>query len=445
MYELAPPAVYAHESVMTNPRYRARVQRVVDACSVKRDIVAFRDEDVPGLVERAGLLGKRVAMGTLDSVADPILMFHTFRFEPDGLASAKALQARLEAAGQRGGIAETLSGQGAFRWAGYNQAGDKAGHDKVCRPCWRIHLQEGCVHRCLYCGLGGLLVGMVNVEEYCVHLRALIDAHPWQKTYLLDDDADPPGLEPELGVLGPLIEFFGTLENRYLVIHTKTWNTAWMRDLKHNGHTIVVWSLSGPTQSSAIEPKAGTTEQRIEAARLAQEAGYPIRYKFKPIVPVKTWREDAARTIETVFQRTKPDIISLCGFMWMDVDEMKRRLAPVADILDPEFLAAAEAARDEVRDTRTKPFPPAMRARLYDHYLAEIRKHDPGVPVSLSTENFQMWRAFERKLGMSATNYVCGCGPQCVPGIKRLVDHPFRVAVRASAAVPGVLMAREED
>jgi hypothetical protein len=81
-----------------------------------------------------------------------------------------------------------------------------------------------------------------------------------------------------------------------------------------------------------------------------------------------------------------------------------------------------------------------MRAKLYDHYLTEIRKHSADVPVSLSTENFRMWGDFKDKLGMNATNYVCGCGPQCVPGLKKLADHPFKVAVRQQAEIPGSMI-----
>jgi DNA repair photolyase len=441
MYELAPPAIYAHESVMSDPLYRGRAERVAAACTVGREIVTFRDEDVPALVAEKGLLEGRVPMGTLDRVEDPVLMFNTFRFDSGGRAGTDALARRLGELKVGARAARPLGGRGAFLWTGYNQPGDPHAADKVCRPCWRIHQQQGCVHRCKYCALGGLLVAMVNVEEYCRHLAELVAAHPWQKTFLLDDDADPPCLEPELGVLGPLVEFFGTLEDRYLIIHTKTWNTEWLRGLKHNGNTIIVWSLSGRTQSTEIEPVAGTTEQRIEAARVAQEAGYQIRYKFKPIVPVVGWRRDAAEAVEMALARTRPDVISLCSFMWMDVDEMKSRLAQVADLLDPEFLRAAEASREEVADTRTRPFPHEMRAKLYEHYLAEIRRHDPRVPVSLSTENFAMWGDFRERLGMTATNYVCGCGPQCVPGIRKLADHPFRVAVRAPVELPGSLVA----
>ncbi|MBM4085394.1 MAG: hypothetical protein FJ272_11440, partial [Planctomycetes bacterium] len=385
MYEINAPAVFAHETVMSNPTYRSRVERVVAALQEPREIVTYKDDDLPDLIQTRGLLKNRVVMGTLPEVQDPILLFNTFRFESrESIRErAKALEARGLKPGQ---LSNPLLGTGAFHWFDANLSTDKSKDDKVCRPCWRIHLEQGCLHRCKYCSLGGLLVSMVNIEDYCKHLGEIIERHPWQTTYLLDDDADPPGLEPEMGTLGYLIEYFGTLKDRYLIIHTKTWNTEWMRTLKHNGNTIIVWSVSGPTQSRLIEPKAGTTEQRIEAARIAQEAGYQIRYKFKPIIPVRTWREDAAKTVDLIFQKTKPDVISLCCFMWMEVDDMKRRLASVLDLLDPEYLKAAEESKEEVKDTRAKPFPHWVRAQVYDHHLAEIRKHSKDIPVSLSTE-----------------------------------------------------------
>jgi hypothetical protein len=154
---------------------------------------------------------------------------------------------------------------------------------------------------------------------------------------------------------------------------------------------------------------------------------------------VKNWRREAADAVEMLFERTRPDVISLCCFMWMDVDDMKNRLAKVIDHLDPDFLKLAEENRGKMDNPKTQPFPDEVRAEIYSHYLAEIRKHDPSIPVSLSTESWQMWKEFAPKLGMNATDYVCGCGPQSVPGATKLDCHPFKIAVRNdNGQVPGV-------
>ncbi|MBM4030438.1 MAG: hypothetical protein FJ291_01475 [Planctomycetes bacterium] len=432
MYPIEPPAIYTHDSVMADERHRARVEGVVRALRKPVEPIAYGDHELPALLAEHGLLKNRVPMGTLPEVRDPILLFNTFRW--DG-RYAERLEALRSVGADPSWHAIPLLGYGAFNWANYNLEGDPARHDKVCRPCWRIHLQNGCVHHCRYCPFGGLLICSVNVEEYCHWLGQIIERHPWQTTYLLDDDGDPPCLEPEHGVLGPLMEFFGRQKGRYLVIHTKTWNADWMRGVDHNGGTIIVWSVSGATQSRLIEPKTGTTEQRIKAARVAQDAGIQIRYKFKPIIPVKTWREDAAEAVRLVFEKTNPDVISLCCFMWMDIEEMVRRLGE--ELLDAEFVRAARDACEATKDTRTQPFPLAKRAEVYDHYLGEIRRWNPDVPVSLSTENFEMWKHFGPKLGFTATNYVCGCGPETTPGARRLECHPFKVAVRDDEGIPG--------
>ena len=416
---------------MANELWRRRALGGVEALTKPIEPVVFSDEQLPAMIAD-GLLANRRAMGTLDEVHDPILLFNTFRFDGKFQERCDALAAA--GLSPKTGSLRALLGYGAYNWARYNLEGDPNRHDKVCRPCWRIHLQQGCIHRCSYCGLGGLLVSSVNVEEYCTHLGHIIERHPWQTTYLLDDDADPPCLEPEHGTLGPLMEWFGTLDGRYLIIHTKTWNTDWMRDVEHNGNTIIVWSISGSTQSRILEPNTGTTEQRIEAARVAQECGIQIRYKFKPIIPVKSWREDAAHAVKLLFERTRPDVISLCVFMWHHVDDMKKKLP--ADMLEPVYLKAAEESTEETKDTRTSPFPQWVRQEIYEHYLAEIRKWDPHVPVSVSTENFTMWKTLGPKLGFTATDYVCGCGPQSTPGAKKLTCHPFKVAVRDDEGIP---------
>ena len=229
-------------------------------------------------------------------------------------------------------------------------------------------------------------------------------------------------------MLGTLIEYFGTLKGRYLVIHTKSTNVGWMLNLKHNGNTIIVWSISGQTQSERFEPGAGSTIERIDAARAAQAADYTIRYKFKPIIPVRPWRRDAARTIDGIFERTNPDVISMAVFMWTDFGDMTQRLD--TSLLDPEFLAAAEYAVDEVMPTRTKPFPRDVRAEIYEHHLNLIRRRNREIPVSLSTESPEMWRLLSRKLGSTVMNYVCGCGPNSTPWRKKLECDPYKAVER---------------
>ena len=113
MYSISPPAVHAHELVMANPAYRRRVERVAASLREPREIITYRDADLPDLVLNKGILAGRKPMGSMDCVPDPILLFNTFRF--DGEDRVRARSKTLSDAGIKE-MPRSLLGTGAFVW-----------------------------------------------------------------------------------------------------------------------------------------------------------------------------------------------------------------------------------------------------------------------------------------------------------------------------------------
>ena len=426
MYKLDPPAIYVSARVLAQKETLTRAKNVVESLGkTMEETIYMADEDIPEIVRDdnwRSLWGSKMGQIPPD-FPDPVIVLNTFRWDAEVNELSKQLAKENP---DLGGYLGQFLGHGAFAFQPYNLEGDPYRKDKVCRPAWRIHMVKGCPHRCSYCGLGRFMNVMLNVEDYIEKLAELIKLNPWQNLYLYEDDADVLCLEPEHGVLKPLVEYFATQENAYLLIHTKSANVDYMLDWEHKGHTIALWSHSASTQSRAFEEGTGTTEERIEAARKCQEAGYPIRYKFKPIIPVVNWREEAKEAIEKTMTSTNPDIISLCVLMWMPASSLRACLDE--SMLDPVYIKAMDESVDETKNTRTQPFPEWVRAEIYEFYLNEIRKYDKEIPVSLSTESWSMWNRMAPKLGVTATNYVCGCGAQAVPGLKKLKTNPFQAA-----------------
>jgi hypothetical protein len=267
-----------------------------------------------------------------------------------------------------------------------------------------------------------VITALANVEEFVDHLDRLIAHNPWQRTYLLNDAADTLALEPEWGCFRALTEYFGRLEDRYLIIHTKSANVDFTLDLPHRGRVVLLWTVTSPRAAEVFEPGAPSTEERLRAARKCQEAGYPIRLKFKPIIPIQGWREDGRRLIEMVLEYTRPEVINLFTLAWMTVEEVDRAFR--AAELDPEVVGPMRERPDR---TRTGPLPHDVRARIYDFYIDTIRALDPQVPIAFSTESLEMWRDFSEKLGYGPADYICGCGAQARPGDRRLRESPWKV------------------
>ena len=433
MYKMTPPAVFVSDRVLQDDECMQRLNAFMKAANAPRWEVV-RDEDIPAMLDRpewkrtAGLAGAR------KKIYDPVCFFNTFRFD----GNLDAVRRRIADANpgfDAGSLPDYFLGYHHISWFNSGRDADdiRPSADHVCRPCWRLNISPGCPHECAYCGVTGFMVAGLNMGEYLRQLDRVIAANPWQLTYLVDDIADVLVCEPELNMFSEMVRFFGAKKDRYLIAHTKSANVDFLKSLPHNGKTIMCYSLSARTQSTQLEKVAGTTTERIEAARKCQGWGMAVRFKFKPIIPVRDWRDEARAMIREVFDKTRPDNLSMTVLMWMDFETMASCID--LDLLDPRFVAAARAAAGaKWKNERMRPFPHEVRREIYEFYHKEVRAIDRDVPLTLSTESLDMWKEMGPILGVEPGNYTCGCGPCAVPGLKTLPENPWKLARRNAPA-----------
>jgi hypothetical protein len=421
-----PPRVYVLAPVWENTLAARRAERICYACP-EADIQTITHQDLPDIVKAEGW-DIRPHMGELETVLPPIPLLGLYDFNRER-AAIRAANLRNAYTGNGHFPWDLAAGTGAFRFFCSAQKTITPNPEHICRPQWRIHQGEGCPHQCAYCGLGKVVISQVNTEEFIEHLAQLVKRNPWQKTWLYDDVMDVLTLEPQMNSVPLLMRFFEKTGDRYLILHTKSDRIEGVLQANAPHNTILAWSLSGPTQSRRLEKLSGTTEGRIKAARQCQAAGLTVRFKFKPIVPVKDWQAEATYTIEQALTSVKPDNLSMTVLMWMEVEKLKRCIEP--EMLDPRFLAAAEQEAGNLHKSHVGPFPHPVREKIYRHYLKHIRQHDQDVPVVISTESLAMWQALGRDLGFNPGNYVCGCGAGSTPGLCRLPTNPWQDAKQA--------------
>jgi hypothetical protein len=425
MYQLRPPSIVVLEDVLADPAMAAVYQRLKAALPADTPVQVVRDEGVLDLLVAQDWPALCVPMGMPPPAADPILFVGRMRWDGQWERWQEAIKQRVPQAPLT--MLHKLLGYDAFSYASFSKDAESAGSPfGICRPAWRLHLSWGCPHKCFYCGCTGVMTAMANLEEYRAKLQQLVEKNPWELCWLYDDDAEALALEPEYGGMQMLAEYFGSTPDRYLTVHTKSANVDFLEHLDHRGHTIITWSLTGRTQSSLMEGRSGTMEERIAAAAKVTDWGYTARFKFKPIVPIVGWREELAEMIRLVFERSRPDNITLFTLAWMDYADLVR-LADTS-MLDPWALEAAKEAAEAMGSDSTRPFPHHVRKAIYEHAISEIRKYDKEIPIALSTESGDMWRDMAPLLGCNSGNYVCGCGPQVTPGLKKLRVNPWQVA-----------------
>lgn len=414
MYRLSPPSLHIADRALADPLSAARAERMLAALGHSlADAVPFGDDDIPELIAQQGWTNARARQGRHDGHLPLSLVFSTLRF--DNPPAVAPLLERCPA-GTSSWLVASLLGHGGRHTAREDINSTRG----ICRPRVQFDTIYGCPHGCKYCPGGQVSVVMCNCEEFVQ--RQVIPAaeqEPWQKVFMFNSSlSDTPCFEPEYGLSKLLVDYFASTKDQHYLIHTKSANTDFLCDLDHRGHTLLLWSVTGATSARFVEPGTATPDERIEAAHRCQQAGYPVRFKLKPIVPVKGWRDEYRYLIDRILTLTRPDSIGLFMLAWMDAAELEANVD--VSLLDPAFLAALRESADEMKGVTAGPFPHAARAEVYRFLIEEIRRRDADVPLFLCTETAAMWRDLGPLLGASPGSYVCGCGPQSRPGLTRI-------------------------
>ena len=427
MYALTPLKVYAMDRVKEDPRCVDRMERMIAALGNEPEVVWVTDESLPDVAtELQSLWSPGVqGNGSPASFRRP-LVFTTMDFSyhrPD-------LKPLLKQCPEGTSLATLTSMHGYMPVAidQHPHARDQK-ENCVCWPTYNFGTVLGCSHGCLYCGQGrgGKFLSIaLNLEEYMEQVVGpVIEANPWNRVFrMILNGADLISFEPEYGLFDLFTKKLAEYEDRYGHFHTTSSNVDWLDGLQHKDRLVGVWSTTCETAARKIETGTGEAIDRIDAARKVQDMGIPVRYKLKPIMPVKGWREEYAWLLEQSVKRTEPESIGFCLYIWSTYEAMKNTL-PV-EILDEDCVTAARESADEMAGDRAGPFPHAVRKEIYQHMIREVRRWDKDVKLYVCTESRQMWDELRDELGQDPLSYVCGCGSAAVPGGTMGLSRGFR-------------------
>ena len=287
-------------------------------------------------------------------------------------------------------------------------------HGGACQPGMQLNIVEGCLYRCAYCGFGRKIILALDVEAFMTGLDEAFSRSPEQRLYKYSNVTDLPPFEPELDAVPPMVARFAREEARYLMLFTKSDQVDFLEGLDHRGHTIISWSLTCDTASRLVDRRTASLSERIEAMARMQAAGYLVRARLSPIVPVRDWRREYVALFEELFTRAAPDVVTLELLGWMEAEDLLALFD--RDVLDPKAVAAAEAAAEELRQVRWGPFDQATHDEIYRFCVDQVRRLSPTTPVSVCHGTPATWQSLGPGMAMTPTQYVCNCGPQSAPG-----------------------------
>ena len=192
--------------------------------------------------------------------------------------------------------------------------------DYICCGYQILNFSTQCNLECAYCILQAYFNNpalriFANLDDLFKELREKIDTNPQRRWRIgTGEFTDSLSLETITGFSQYVIPFFIEREHTLLELKTKTTNIDFLRRYDPRGRIMLSWSLNSEHIQQAEEDKTAPIEDRLRAARAAQDAGYRVGFHFDPIVYDTGWESGYRKTIAMMY-----DILDMDRISWISL------------------------------------------------------------------------------------------------------------------------------
>jgi len=162
-------------------------------------------------------------------------------------------------------------------------------------------------------------------------------------------------------------------------------------EIEPHNQTIISFSLNSIPVAKRWEKAPGVLK-RIEAAKKVSEAGYQVRVRIDPMVPVNNWEEHYLHLLEILFDNLTPERITLGSLRGL-----QSTINGCTDKSWVKYLGESSNWGKKI-DFET-------RRMMYSAVINELKSKYAFTKVALCKETVEMWDA----LGIHYKKMKCNC------------------------------------
>jgi len=263
----------------------------------------------------------------------------------------------------------------------------------ICCGYYVINALTNCPMDCSYCVLQGYLNNPFltlysNWEDLLQEIEGFLALGRSPLSRLGTGElSDSLALESIFPISQFLVPFFAK-RNAILELKTKSIEVEGLLSLDHRGKTVISWSLNPSSVIAEEERGTASLEERIDAAKKCQQAGYPLGFHFDPMIDYEGWEEGYEGVIASLFGQIDPGQvvwISLGGFRY------PAQLKGIAEERFPQtriFLGELFPGKDgKFRYFKE------IRIEMYQKMVKWLREVSPHLFIYLCMESREVWKA----------------------------------------------------
>lgn len=273
--------------------------------------------------------------------------------------------------------------------------------DVICPHFLELKWAYGCPFDCSWCYLKGtfrfrpegIKPAFKPLEKVKSHVEAFLEQVDTPEILNTGEIADSLMKEDKISPFSKFIISMFQRQNIHKVLFvTKSTNIKNLLEISSKGQVIISFSLNSKSAAERWEKKAPSVSKRLEAASKLYQAGYEVRIRIDPIVPIDNWQRYYLQLIDKIFSKFKPSRITLGTLRGL-----QSTLNGTKDHSWVHFLKEKSNWGKKIDFT--------TRYNLYKTIMKHLRENLSYSEVALCKETMAMWG----KLGMDWQNIRCNC------------------------------------
>ena len=272
--------------------------------------------------------------------------------------------------------------------------------DVVCPHFLELKWAYGCPYDCAWCYLKGTFrfqpKGTSPVvkpyEKIELHTRKFLEEVETPEILNTGEIADSLMHEnDELPFSKFILPIFETQRLHKVLLLTKSSNVNNLLDIEPHNQAIVSFSLNSIAVAKRWE-KAPSVLKRIKAAKKVFDAGYEVRIRIDPMVPIKNWQEQYLQLLDILFDNFIPERITLGSLRGLQ--------STINGCTDKSWVKYLGESSNWGKKIDFK-----MRYLIYLTIINQLRNEYSFNKVALCKETVEMWDA----LKMDYKKIRCNC------------------------------------
>lgn len=273
--------------------------------------------------------------------------------------------------------------------------------DVICPHFLELKWAYGCPFDCAWCYLKGTFrfrpektkPVIKDFEKIELHTMRFLSEFGAPEILNTGEIADSLMWENSLQSFSKFIIPIFEKQNKHKVLFvTKSDNIRNLLEIRPHNQVIISFSLNADEVAKRWENRAPSVSRRIEAAQKLSQAGYEVRIRIDPMVPVTNWEKHYSNLVIDIFARFVPARITLGSLRGL-----QSTINGATDKSWREYLNEGSNWGKKIEFN--------TRHKMYSLIINQLREKYKYRNTALCKETKAMWA----KLGMNYREIKCNC------------------------------------